>query len=96
MNFPKFSIRDMVESQHRLLTQVLHISHLRAVMWHFDGRHADLPMDHGVSGIYGSRHSDCRVTRLTSYDLLLWNSEAHAIETDPSWQQGNYKTIRAG
>jgi hypothetical protein len=32
-------------------------------------------------------------TRLTSYDLPLWNSEARAIETDSIWQQGDYKTI---
>src|SRR5713101_1088566 len=32
MKFPVFTIRDMVESEHRLLTEVLHISHLRAVM----------------------------------------------------------------
>ncbi len=32
MKFPVFTIRDMVEAEHRLLTEVLHISHLRAVM----------------------------------------------------------------
>jgi len=31
-SFPKFGIRDMVVSQHQLLTQVLHIDHLKAVM----------------------------------------------------------------
>src|ERR1700747_3771195 len=32
MKFPAFTIRDMVEAEHRLLTDVLHIFHLRAVM----------------------------------------------------------------
>src|SRR6185503_15726189 len=30
--FPRFTIRDMVESQHRLLTEVLKIGHLKAVV----------------------------------------------------------------
>ena len=34
--------------------------------------------------------------RLTSYDLLLWNAEAHAIETDPSWKNGEYTQTPAG
>src|SRR5690349_18385523 len=32
MQFPKITIRDMVNTQHQLLTQVLHIPHLHAVM----------------------------------------------------------------
>jgi len=32
MQFPSFTIRDMVEAEHRLLTEVLHISRLHAVM----------------------------------------------------------------
>src|SRR5215813_7343659 len=32
MKFPQFSIRDMVEAEHRLVIDVLHLSHLRAVM----------------------------------------------------------------
>src|SRR5580704_7487492 len=30
--FPEFTIRDMVESEHRLATEVLHLTHLHAVM----------------------------------------------------------------
>ena len=32
MGFPVFTIRDMVNSQHRLLTENLGINHIRAVM----------------------------------------------------------------
>jgi homoserine O-acetyltransferase len=96
MNFPKFSIRDMVESQHRLITQVLHINHLRAVMGISMGGTQTFQwitaypsfMDRAIP-IVGS-------TRLTSYDLLLWNSEARAIETDSTWLQGNYKSVPRG
>jgi len=96
MQFPQFGIRDMVESQHRLLTQVLHITHLRAVMGISMGGMQTFQwltaypsfMDRAIP-IVGS-------TKLTSYDLLLWNSEARAIETDPAWQQGNYQTVPNG
>lgn len=89
MKFPKFAIRDMVESQYRLVTEVLHLTHLRAVMgvsmggiqtfeWvvaYPDFTDLAIPMA-------GSPQS-------TSYDNLLWTSEIDAIELDPAWNHGN-------
>jgi homoserine O-acetyltransferase len=34
--------------------------------------------------------------QLTSYDLLLWQSELHAIEEDAQWQHGDYSTPPVG
>jgi homoserine acetyltransferase len=89
MKFPEFSIRDMVESQHRLATEVLHLSHLRAVLGISMGAMqafewaAVYPnfMDEVVC-ISGSPQS-------TSYDKLLWSSAIDAIELDPAWNQGH-------
>ena len=89
MKFPKFTIRDMVESEHRLLTEVLRLTHLHAVMglsmggmqafeWavvYPDSMDLTIPMA-------GSPQS-------TSYDKLLWTSEIDAIAVDPSWKNGN-------
>ncbi len=95
MAFPRFSIRDMVASQHQLLTQLLHINHVRAVLgmsmggmqafqWAYS--HPDF-MDKAIP-VVGS-------PRLAPYDLVLWQAMAEAIETDPNWNGGNYTTVPA-
>jgi homoserine O-acetyltransferase/O-succinyltransferase len=89
MKFPTFTIRDMVEAEHRLLTEVLHIAHVRAVMGvSMGGMQAfewavTYPefMDLAIP-IAGSPQS-------TSFDKLLWTSQIDALELDPAWNHGN-------
>src|SRR6202790_1767030 len=89
MKFPEFSIRDMVESEHRLATEVLHLSHLHAVIgismggmqaFAWAAMYPDF-MDVAIP-MAGSPQS-------TSYDKLLWTSQIDAIELDPAWNNGN-------
>ena len=89
MQFPRFTMRDMVESEHRLIADVLHVPHLHAVMglsmggmqtfeWataYPDFMDVAIPMN-------GSPQS-------TSYDKLLWTAEIDALELDPNWKNGN-------
>lgn len=78
--FPHFNIRDMVESQYFVATKVLELNHVFCVMGISMGgmqtfqwlvSHPDF-MDKAVIEV-GS-------PKLTSNDLLLWNSELLAIE----------------
>lgn len=89
MEFPKFTIRDMVESQHRLATEGLHLSHLHAVMGASMGgmqtfewvvAYPDF-MDLAIP-MFGSLWC-------TSYDKLLWTAQIEAIELDPAWNDGH-------
>lgn len=89
MQFPQFTIRDMVESEYRLATEVFQLSHLRAVVGVSMGgmqtfewaiAYPDF-LDVGIP-IAGSPQS-------TSYDKLLWTAQIDALELDPAWNGGH-------
>jgi len=91
MQFPKFTIRDMVNAEYKLVHGVLGIPHLHAVMgismggmqtFQWAVAYPDF-MDKAVP-IVGS-------PRLTSIDLLLWNAQADAITESAGWNGGNYR-----
>jgi len=82
----------MVEAEHRLVTDVLHLSHLHAVMGISMGGMQTFcwaltyPNFMGVAiPMFGSPQS-------TSFDKLLWTTEIDAIESDPAWNHGNPST----
>jgi homoserine O-acetyltransferase len=90
MRFPQFTLRDTVNSQHKLLTTVLKIDHVKAIVgismggmqafqWLVSYPHF---MDKGVP-IVGS-------PRLAPYDLLIWQAQIEALMRDRDWRGGNY------
>jgi len=90
MMFPKFTIRDMVESEYRLAAETLGLKHLHAVMGISMGgmqtfqwmvSHPDF-MEKAIP-IVGS-------PRLAAYDLVLWQAEIDSIVHDPGWKAGDY------
>jgi homoserine O-acetyltransferase len=91
IDFPEFTIRDMVESEHRLVTEALGLKHVHAVMGGSMGGMQTFQwmvsypefMDVAIP-IVGS-------PRLTSYDRMLWRSEEAAMLADPAYAGGRYE-----
>jgi homoserine O-acetyltransferase len=90
MKFPKITVRDMVNSQHRLLLKTLGITHLKAVvgvsmggMQTFEWMVAYPDFMDKAIPIVGS-------PRLAAYDILHWQTEIDGIENDPAWNHGEY------
>lgn len=92
MQFPKFSIRDMVESQHRLVTGTLHLDHLYAVMGVSMGGMQTFQWAVSYPAFFDKGIPIVGSPKLTSYDLLLWEGELHAIEADAEWMGGDYRS----
>jgi len=92
MSFPRFTLRDTVETQHELVTKILHLNHVKAVagvsmggMQTFQWMVAYPEFMDKAIPIVGS-------PRLASYDLLLWPAQIDAIMNDRGWNNGNYTT----
>jgi homoserine acetyltransferase len=90
MHFPKITVRDMVDTEHELLTKVLSIHHVKAVMGISMGgmqtfqwmvEYPDF-MDKAIP-IVGS-------PRQAPYDLVHWQAQIDAIEDNKDWNGGEY------
>ncbi|MFL6256096.1 MAG: alpha/beta fold hydrolase [Pyrinomonadaceae bacterium] len=90
MKFPRFNVRDMVNTQHRLLTKVLGIQHLRAVMGISMGGMQTFQWVVSYPDFMDSAAAIVGSPRLAPYDLLLWQAQIDAIMNDPGWHGGEY------
>ena len=90
MQFPKFVIRDMVTSQHRLLTEHLGINHVVSVVG---------PSMGGMQALqWGISHPDFMdglvalvpLAKTPAWTVAVLEATRKAIMLDPGWNQGNY------
>jgi homoserine O-acetyltransferase len=91
LKFPRITMADMVESQHRVLTESLGLKHVHAVIggsmggmqsFQWSVQYPDF-MDLVIPWV-GS-------TRLTPQDLMLWRGEKNAVLDSKIFDDGNYK-----
>src|SRR5256885_11752347 len=93
MQFPKFGMRDMVESQRRLLKEKLGIDHVVAVIG---------PSMGGMQALqWGGSHPDLMdglvalvpLARTPAWSAVIVEATRKAIMLDPAWNNGNYTSI---
>jgi homoserine O-acetyltransferase/O-succinyltransferase len=92
MSFPKFTIRDMVESQYRLLKEKFGIERVVAVIG---------PSMGGMQALqWGVSHPDFMdalvamvpLARTPAWSVAVVEATRKAIMNDPAWKDGNYDT----
>ena len=80
----------MVESQRRMLTEVLGISRLRAVMGVSMGGMQAIEWAVSHPELVDRIVPIVGTPQLTSNDLLLWTTQLHALEADVAYKNGDY------
>lgn len=90
MKFPRITIRDMVETQHDLLTRVLHIAHVKAVVGVSMGGMQTFQWMVTYPGFMEKAVPILGSPRLAPYDLVHWQAQIDAIMHDAEWNNGDY------
>jgi homoserine O-acetyltransferase len=90
MSFPRFVIRDMVTSQHRLLTEHLGISHVVAVVGPSMGGMQTLQWGVSHPEFMDSLVAMVPLAKTPAWSVVVMEASRKAIMLDPSWNAGNY------
>jgi len=95
--FPRYTYDDMVEAQYRLLTEGLHVNHLRLVIGtSMGGMH---------TWIWGEKHTDFMdglvplasvPAQIAGRNRMLRKLVSDDIRGDPDWKNGDYTTQPRG
>ena len=89
--FPRFSIRDMVNSQYQLLTSRLKIKHVKAVMGISMGGIQTFQWAVSYPDFMDVLIPIVGSPQLTSFDLMVDNTFRETIEENPGYDHGHYK-----
>jgi len=90
--FPHYGYNDMVEAQHRLVTEGLGVDHLRLVL--------GISMGGMHTWMWGEKYPDmmealmpiaCQPVQIAGHNFLFRHVMTEAIRNDPDWNGGNYE-----
>jgi homoserine O-acetyltransferase/O-succinyltransferase len=95
MQFPRFGMRDMVESQRRLLKDKLGIDHVVTVIGPSMGGMQALQWGVSHPDVMDSLVALVPLARTPAWSVLIVDASRKAIMLDPAWNSGNYTSIPA-
>jgi homoserine O-acetyltransferase/O-succinyltransferase len=85
MQFPRFTIRDMVESQHRLLTRQCGLSHLHAVIGASMGGMQALQWAVNYPGFMSQCVAMTAMAKTSPWSVLVTETARCCLMADPAW-----------
>ncbi|WP_342119721.1 alpha/beta fold hydrolase [Pseudoduganella sp. OTU4001] len=88
--FPQFSMRDIVASQHKLLTEKLGIQHVRAVMGYSMGGMQAFQWAVSYPGFMDVAIPIAGTPRLTASDMLFLRIVEKSVVDEPAYAGGRY------
>lgn len=94
--FPAFTISDMVEQEYRLLTEALHLTHLRGVIGISMGGMQALEWAVAHPEFSGRVVSIVGSPRLSGYDQILWRTMKAALQSDAAQREGKPNSEGSG
>jgi len=93
MKFPKYDYDDMVEAQHRMLTEALGVTHLRLIFGTSMGcMHAFVWGETWPSFASALMPMACEPVEIAGLNRMWRQLAINGIRADPAWKGGNYRT----
>ncbi len=90
MKFPRFNIRDMVNAEHRMLTECLGIKRLVAVAGSSMGGIETMQWAVSFPDFMAVAIPQTPMARGNRQGNFIWESVQQAIRLDPKWRDGDY------
>ena len=95
--FPHYDYDDMVEAQHRLLTDALKVDHLRLLMGTSMGcMHSWIWLESYPDFMDAAMPLACLPVQIAGRNRMMRKMIMDSIRTDPGWMGGEYKQQPAG